>query len=131
MLFRSHWNVTNDHTCVLCPGKNYEDWSHLFFECMFSVRIWTYLQINWGSGSGPEMLKKAKRKFQGPCFVEIVILACWNIWKQRNNKIFKDIRPSFRAWRAGFIHDITLVKHRVKKKSVPILSSWIDNLCNM
>jgi hypothetical protein len=29
-----------------------------------------------GVGSGPEMLKYAKRNFQGPCFVEIVILAC-------------------------------------------------------
>jgi hypothetical protein len=28
--------------------------------------------------------------------VEILILACWNIWRKRNNFIFKGIKPSFR-----------------------------------
>jgi hypothetical protein len=28
----------------------------------------------------------------------------------------------------GFFSDITLLKHRVKESTVPILSSWIDNL---
>ena len=131
MLLRRHWNVTNDNSCVLCPGSNYEDWSHLFFECTFSVRIWTYLQIDWNGNSGPEMLNRATRKFSGPCFIEIVILVCWNIWKQRNNNFFRGIIPSFRTWRACFISDINLVKHRVKKDVVQTLSSWIDNFCNL
>jgi hypothetical protein len=128
MLRRRHWQVTTDHTCVLCPTDALEDWSHLFFECTFSVRIWIYLQIDWAQGSGPEMLKNTKRRFKGPCFVEIIILACWNIWKQRNNKIFKNIQPTFRNWREGFFSDVTLLKHRVKESTVPFLSSWLDNL---
>jgi hypothetical protein len=69
-----------------------------------------------------------KRRFKGPCFTEIIILACWNIWKQRNNKIFLNIQPIFRNWKTGFISDVTLVKHRVKESIVAYLSSWIDNL---
>jgi hypothetical protein len=114
MLRRRHWQVTSDHGCVLCSADALEDWSHLFFECNFSVRVWIYLQVNWTSGSGPEMLKNTKKIFKGPCFVEIIILACWNIWKQRNNKIFKNIQPTFRNWKEGFIYDITMLKHRVK-----------------
>jgi hypothetical protein len=128
MLIRRNWKVTDDHTCVLCPSKILEDWSHLFFQCYFSTRIWSYLQISWGMGSGPEMLMHAKKQFNGPCFVEIVILSCWNIWKQRNDKIFKGMKPSFRAWKAGFVQDITLLKYRVKKGDVHILQTWIDNL---
>jgi hypothetical protein len=128
MLRRRHWQVTSDHGCVLCSADALEDWSHLFFECNFSVRVWIYLQVNWTSGSGPEMLKNTKKSFKGPCFVEIIILACWNIWKQRNNKIFKNIQPTFRNWKEGFIYDITMLKHRVKESSVASLSSWIDNL---
>jgi hypothetical protein len=30
--------------------------------------------------------------------MEIVILACWNIWKQRNGLIFQGERPSFLGW---------------------------------
>ena len=74
------------------------------------------------------MLKNAKKSFIGPCFTEVTILACWNIWKQRNDKIFKFIRPSFRAWKAGFVLDVSMLKHRVKQCTVPVLSSWLDNL---
>jgi hypothetical protein len=52
-------------------------------------------------GSRPEMLKNGKRKFQGPCFVEVIILACWSIWKQRNNLIFKGIKPPSKLGRLG------------------------------
>jgi hypothetical protein len=43
MLRRRHWNVADDPHCVLCPTHLIEDWIHLFFQCNFSVRIWTYL----------------------------------------------------------------------------------------
>ena len=65
MLRRRHWHVTSDHSCVLCCNDALEDWSHLFFECTFSVRVWIYLQVNWTQGSGPEMLKSTKRIFKG------------------------------------------------------------------
>jgi hypothetical protein len=74
------------------------------------------------------MLKRANANFNGPCFVEIVFLACWNFWKQRNDKIFKGVQPTFRAWKAKFVLDVTLLKHRVKACSVNNLSSWLDNL---
>jgi hypothetical protein len=86
------------------------------------------MQINWGYGSGPQMLKKAKRLFRGPCFVEIVILACWNIWKQRNEKIFQYQRPSFQGWKRGFVHDISMLVHRIKRKHLDELVSWIGSL---
>jgi hypothetical protein len=43
LLKRRHWHVTKDVHCVLCPLGIYEDRIHLFFECNFSRRIWTYL----------------------------------------------------------------------------------------
>jgi hypothetical protein len=47
MLHRRHWNVTANSHCVMCPLRAHEDRVHLFFECNFSQRIWTYLQIDW------------------------------------------------------------------------------------
>jgi hypothetical protein len=38
------------------------------------------------------------------------------------------VLPSFRAWRAAFISDITRHMHRVKDSLKPALSSWIDSL---
>ena len=66
MLLRRHWNVSEDNNCVLCPCQVLEDWSHLFFECNFSSRIWSYLQVSWGSGSSPEMLQRAKNFSMAP-----------------------------------------------------------------
>jgi hypothetical protein len=102
MLLRRHWNVTNNHNCVLCHDSSHEDWRHLFFNCMFSTRIWNYLQIPWKPGDTLASLIVARKAFWGPCFVEVVVLACWNIWKQRNYYIFKHIRPTFWGWKAGF-----------------------------
>ena len=38
----------------------------------------------------------------GPCFTEFFILACWNIWKQRNGLIFNGTIPSLEAGRLVF-----------------------------
>jgi hypothetical protein len=128
MLLRRHWNVTNNHSCVLCHDDSYEDWRHLFFNCIYSTRIWNYLQIPWQPGDTLASLITAKKIFQGPCFIEVAILACWNIWKQRNSYIFKHIRPTFRGWKAGFFHDITMLMHRVRDADVDPLSIWLKSL---
>ena len=129
MLRRRHWNVTDVFHCVLCPSHITEDWLHLFFHCTFSVRIWNYLQIQWEDGNSfQQVFQQARQRFQKPFFSEVVILACWHIWKQRNGAIFQQVMPRFRAWKRGFVNDITLHVHRVKAKHVQELSSWIDNL---
>jgi hypothetical protein len=70
----------------------------------------------------------ARKRFKGPCFVEVTIMACWNIWKYRNDRTFKLIRPTFRGWKAGFFHDITMLKHRVKSSVADNLASWLASL---
>jgi hypothetical protein len=129
MIRRRHWNVTNVFHCVLCPSHITEDWTHLFFKCPFSIRIWNYLQIQWEDGNSfQEVFSKAMRSFNQPFFTEVVILACWHIWKQRNEAIFQQILPSFRAWRSRFIHEATLHTNRMKAKHVGSFSAWISSL---
>lgn len=124
MLLRRHDN--ND--CVLCNAYVLEEWKHFFFTCNFSSRIWNYLQIDWRNRPVSESLNFAKNHFSGPCFTEVVILACWNIWKQRNDWIFENIKPTFRGWKACFVCDITMLKHTVKSSVPESLSLWIAEL---
>jgi hypothetical protein len=130
MIRKRHWNVTNNQFhCVLCPTFSTEDWMHLFFDCNFSVRIWCYLQIEWEPGDTFEQIFfEAKRKFAKPFFTEVVILALWHIWKQRNEAIFQGILPTFRGWKRRFIHEATMHVHRVKAKHSDSFSRWIDSL---
>ena len=96
LLQRRHWKVTEDFTCVLCPGRVHEDRDHLFFSCNFSVRIWNYLQIKWPQLDDLLQVAMTTRKdFAQPFFTEVVFLACWSIWKVRNDKIFNNINPKF------------------------------------
>jgi hypothetical protein len=128
MILRRHWKVTDNNDCVLCSAHVMEDWRHLFFNCMFSTRIWNYLQIPWNPGDTVSSLLAAKSSFKGPCFFEIVIISCWCIWKQRNGWIFKNIRPTFRGWKSSFFHEVSLLLYRIKKDNIPLLSSWLASL---
>lgn len=127
MLRRRNCNVTNILHCELCPTGQTEDWQHLFFQC--SVRIWTYLQIEWGQEDTLEnTVQHARNAFNKPFFFEVIIIACWHIWKQRNGAIFEGVMPTFRSWKAAFVHDITLHICRVKKAHQNILTQWIETL---
>ena len=121
--------MTDEHHCVLCPTRLHEDRMHLFFQCNYSQRIWNCLQIDWSQGVDiQEAAVRARRSFAQPFFMEVVILACWNIWKQRNAMIFEGERPSFRGWKRGFIHDISMLEHRIKRKFISLLVAWIGSL---
>ena len=74
------------------------------------------------------MAQAARKDFGHPFFSEVVFTATWNIWVQRNGKIFRNEQASFRAWRRNFIHDISLLSHRIRCKYKDSLVSWIANL---
>jgi hypothetical protein len=129
LLKRRHWRVTDDVHCELCPGRNYEDRTHLFFECNFSTRIWNYLQITWQPKDNmQDILAVAKRSFNKPFFMEVLMTACWNIWLIRNGKIFRNERPTFAKWKSKFVHDLTLLQYRIKEKNKKGLLDWINGL---
>jgi hypothetical protein len=93
------------------------------------MRVWAYLQIDWSMGVTIEVkFIHARKEFGKPFFTEVVILATWYIWNQRNGMIFQQQRPSFRSWKREFINGLSLHKHRVKKKDVAQLQAWIDSL---
>ena len=61
-------------------------------------------------------VSRARSDFKQPFFTEVMMLAVWNIWKQRNGKKIEAKRPSFTAWKREFIHDISMLEHRIKSK---------------
>jgi hypothetical protein len=102
---------------MLCPCHIIEEWVHLFFDCKFNRRVWTQ------DDNIERMFIAARNTFSKPFFAEVVILACWHIWKQRNGAIFQKVKPSFRAWPIRYIHEATLHVHIWLRISVLIFSS--------
>lgn len=129
MIQQRHWKINDVPQCVLCPTFALEGRNHLFFQCNFSVRVWNYLQIVWtDSNDMVQIAIQARREFAKPFFSEVVFLAWWNIWKVRNDKPFRHIKPTFRQSRAGFVHDITQLTRTIKSKYRDALLRWIDFL---
>ena len=127
MLRRRHWNIEDGPNCVLCQAHCLEDITHLFFSCNFSCRIWNYLQIEWLPGNDMmQIAQQARRAFNKPFFADIVFTAWWHIWLLGNARIFRHERPYFARWKSGFVHDLTLLSHRIKPRFKEDLLRWID-----
>jgi hypothetical protein len=60
--------------------------------------------------------------------MEVVVVACWNIWLIRNAKIFQNERAIFIRWKCKFVHDMTLLQYRIKQKYKVELLDWIESL---
>jgi hypothetical protein len=61
------------------------------------------------------ILSAAKFSFNKLFFMGVVILASWNMWKQRNGKIFQGERPTFAGWKKNFMHDVSLLEYTIIK----------------
>jgi hypothetical protein len=129
MILRRHWHLNSGSECILCHNHMLETRDHLFFTCPFAARCWNYVQIQWLQKENiSETFRATKQSFLGPCFMEVVVCATWNIWKERNGHIFQHQNPCFTRWRALFKKDILLTSHRVKFKHKEPLLSWLLSL---
>ena len=127
MLRRRHFRVQNDdYTCLLCLHPPEEDIVHLFFTCPFSQRCWDALGIQWPNGTDwDRMLHEGKDRWARPMFLEVFAVAAWGIWKERNDKHFRGIQPSFDSWRNRFKQDFAMLVHRSKQEQGPYILSIV------
>ena len=58
------------------------------------------------------MMKQTKQQFHHS-FMEIFIIAAWQIWKQRNNFIFDRGHPSLESWKHLFCEETRLQACRI------------------
>ena len=94
--------------CSLCRRAR-ETGNHLFFECRFTRHIWTelanwlaappLLPANWEPAESIHTWWTALARTMGVSrkgVKSIIILICWEIWKERNARIFDRLEaPSF------------------------------------
>jgi hypothetical protein len=126
LMQRKNWHLEEGNHCILCDTQEVESRDHLFFTCPYAANVWTKLHIQWDN-SLPISAKiiKAKSLFHGPCFMEIFMCASWNLWKDRNDFIFRDENATFARWKVRFLSDLQLHRYRVKDSLVQPLLDWI------
>uniref|UniRef100_A0A0A9BPN3 Uncharacterized protein n=1 Tax=Arundo donax TaxID=35708 RepID=A0A0A9BPN3_ARUDO len=60
--------------------------------------------------------------------MEIFIITAWEIWKQRNAKIFCGTTPSFQSWKQCFVSNIQLHLHRCKPELKDAFLACLNSL---
>jgi hypothetical protein len=125
---RKHWYVESGYDCSMCSAGTLENCQHLFFRCDFATQCWSFLGIQWTlNGQFSESFSAARTNFSGPCFFEVLACASWNIWKTRNDLIFKQIPASLARWKIGFQTDLMLHRYRVHSSKVQPLVEWLTS----
>ena len=127
-MHRKHWQIEGGVNCVLCDQNILETRDHLFFDCAFARLCWETVGVTWNPlVTIFQHVDAARMRHTGPCFLEVFVCVTWNIWKARNELIFRDIPPALGRWKIKFKNDILLYQYRVKKSLVTPLLEWIRN----
>lgn len=116
LLDRKHCAPPNTSVfCSTCLIDARETREHIFFHCDFSKACW--IKIGWVWDTSLElhqMIQSQRLAFTYQCFMEIFLLATWNIWKERNGLIFEGIQPSVSNWMKNLKSDLSLHLIRLK-----------------
>ncbi|OEL37942.1 hypothetical protein BAE44_0001042, partial [Dichanthelium oligosanthes] len=94
-------NVIAEASCELCWGLD-EDCHHLIFTCPFAMHAWRALGID-GSAYRVAELWTVRRPTTVPAkhFDSFLLLVCWQLWKHRNEVVFRNAPASHtRLWMA-------------------------------
>lgn len=87
----------------MCNNGVDEDIEHLFFSCPSAHQYWSTINFNWDASILLQERFVKEKEIQGlPFFTKATLIAAWELWKLRNNKIFHHKDPTLALWLANF-----------------------------
>jgi hypothetical protein len=129
MLRRRQFHLNSGYRCLMCANPLEETVEHMLFHCPFSQSCWQILNMDWDLiGDRLHIIERGKSIWQGPLYMEILMLSSWNIWKERNMLLFDGITPSTASWRTKLKTDLSLFVHRTKSELHPVIYSFISRI---
>jgi hypothetical protein len=111
----------------MCATGEHEIIDHLFFDCPFAQECWASINISWDVSL--ELLDRfihARSVQNIPFFTEAVLIATWELWKMRNDKVFNRHDPSPTTWLAKFKNQCYLQSVRFKDDMRLFFCVWLD-----
>lgn len=129
MLQRRNNNVQSGTHYVLCQGAIRETREHLFFDCVFAKHFWSLISILWYDVLNIHDKILAAWQTSGlPFFMDIFLIASWEIWKLRNAIIFYGERCSHQIWiRRLKEHILLKFVHFTEDKRV-LFIQWLETI---
>ena len=129
MLRRCNFHIQGGYNCVFCHLGVDEDVDHLLFACPFAERCWRKLHVHWNlSLDIHARIMQARQASSYSFFMEIFLIAAWEIWKLRNAIIFYAARGSLNLWIVRFKEHVLLQSVRFSHDKEALVKSWISSL---
>jgi hypothetical protein len=121
--------ILESYDCELCILQKGERVRHIFYGCSFAKNCWNSIGIIVPTWLKPERASMhIKRSLNVPFAMDIIITMSWCIWIKRNAWIFNEDDPTVANCKRNFKKEFTLVIQRSKKKWVPEIQAWLENL---
>ncbi|XP_074318746.1 uncharacterized protein LOC141655570 [Silene latifolia] len=104
--------------CVLCAAAG-EDVQHLFFDCSYSLQVWTAvnsrMSLDLPSNLG-HLVKWLKERNKGRAKDKVkrrvaFVCALYTIWKEMNKRIFRGQSTSVYTLSSRICYDITTIMY--------------------
>lgn len=130
LLDRKHCKPPNASIiCQSFQSNQRETMEHMFFSFQFSAGCWSSIGFQWNFNlSFHDMILHQRANFGTLCFMEIFLLAAWNIWKHKNNLVFNSIMPSTLSWKSALKDDLSLHLLRLRDDQTLFIQSWMSPL---
>jgi hypothetical protein len=74
------------------------------------------------------MMEEAKKKCHHGFFMEVFLIGCWLIWKQKDAFIFNRAPPPHHSWKIGFIEEAHLQSYRLNIGKKNVFSAFLSSL---
>ncbi|PWA64123.1 hypothetical protein CTI12_AA347270 [Artemisia annua] len=123
------WGIQSVNRCYLCYNKA-EDLDHLLFQCQFATEIWgkikSLAEISGQGNNCNETINDMVNAGNGNNIMSVVrrlLLAAfvYNIWKERNGRIFRDVARSCEDVFKGMVETVkTRLMNLTVKDSVVV-----------
>jgi hypothetical protein len=128
MLQRRHINIQGgDLLCVMCNEGEQETIDHLFFACPFAKACWAAINFAWDDTADIlDRLILGGAEHPLPFFSEAAMVAAWELWKLRNDKVFQRRNPSLQLWLSNFKNQCYLQSLRFKDDARSSFCVWLD-----
>ncbi|KAJ1255822.1 hypothetical protein BS78_K154600 [Paspalum vaginatum] len=100
---------------------------HLFFECQFAQNCWAAIGVSWDTDIPLlDRVSHARTIHAVPMFIEVVLIAAWEIWKARNDKVFRQHSHNPSTWLNNFVSQCTLQSMRFTEDARTSFCVWLD-----
>jgi hypothetical protein len=100
---------------------------HHFFSCPLAIQCWSHIGVYWDLTLNiEERIYLAKQNSNLDFFLEITLLAAWELWKLGNDKIFNRGNHSIDRWFSNSQNQCYMHLVRFKVDLRLAFRAWLD-----